>query len=580
MEPQVVETFWSRLQHSGLLNASQLATASRQLAASGVKSDAEAARHLVSAGRLTQFQADRLLDGRSRGFFFDQYKIIDLLGVGGMGWVYQAEDTATGELVALKVLQDQLKQDAGLLARFHQEARVGLRLNDPHIVRTYAVGSAGGLPYLIMEFVHGPSLLELLNRQRRLPWPQACEIARQAALGLEHAHRAGLVHRDVKPQNLLIDETGRVRLLDFGLSMIREGETGDEFSMAMIFGHECVGTAEFSAPEQADNSLTVDARADVYGLGGTLFAALTGRLPFEAKTPTAMLAAHRETPPHSVREFVPSIPQGVADIVTRMLAKDPAQRYATAGEAAAALAIWAESTPIQFNFEEILAERKKHALQRLAQMPKSRPTAPSLATSTARPGTVSSVAKPTKSSPTGFSTSGAPSASPSTLADQSPSAIPRPPVVVRRRSDKPNRDDAEAIASQAALRPLDGGEPLPLRHDRLVVGRRDDCDVQLADPTVSSRHCELQFDGEGWWIRDLESRNGVSVNGVTTKCLALELGDVVQIGSHLRFRLESTRPASGSAFFGQFIRVAALGASLLLISLLLAGLWWQLLGHH
>src|SRR5262249_11213193 len=155
-------------------------------------------------------------------FFFDRFKLLDLFGLGGMGWVYHAVDTDSGEDVAIKVLRDDLKHDAGMLARFHQEARVGLKLIHPQIVRTLSTGSAGGLPYVSMEFVPGPNLLELLIQSGRLPWPLVCEIGRQTAFGLQYAHEHGVVHRDVKPQNLLIDADGHVRLLDFGLSMMEE----------------------------------------------------------------------------------------------------------------------------------------------------------------------------------------------------------------------------------------------------------------------------------------------------------------------------------------------------------------------
>src|SRR4051812_40682989 len=170
------EEFWAALVGSGLLSGKQLAILKDSLLSRGVPAT-ELSRHLVECGWLSQFQANRLLEGRSRGFFFDQYKVVDLLGLGGMGWVYRAVDSNTGEEVALKVMRDDLKHDPGMLARFQQEARVGLRLNHPNIVRTKSIGSAGGLPYVIMEFVPGPNLLELLGQCRRLPWPQACEFA-------------------------------------------------------------------------------------------------------------------------------------------------------------------------------------------------------------------------------------------------------------------------------------------------------------------------------------------------------------------------------------------------------------------
>lgn len=580
MEPQVLESFWNQLAQSGLLPDGQLTALRRERALVDAASDRDLARRLVQRGLLTPYQADRLLEGRSRGFFYDEFKIIDILGVGGMGWVYQAEDTTSGEIVALKVLQDQLKHDQGLHARFLQEARVGLKLHHPNIVRTDRLGWAGGLPYMVMEFVHGPSLLELLMRRGPLPWAQACEFARQAALGLDYAHRNGLVHRDVKPQNLLIDETGHVRLLDFGLSMLREGETGDEFSMAMIFGHESVGTVEFSAPEQSEDSLKADARSDVYSLGGTLFMALTAKTPFQASTAVDMLRAHRRETPKSVREYVPEIPEDVAAIVARMLAKDPARRFATAADAAAALAPYSQPGPVAFDFERILNQRKKQAQQKLAQIQKSRPRAPSLTSSTARPGSISSIAS-ANTTPmavanreSGLSASAASldAATMSSSATQSPAGGEAAGAAFRR-AGKP-------IESSTFLTSLDTHRTHLLRQDQIVIGRRDDCDLPLRESTVSGRHCELRFDGFHWWITDLGSRNGTLVNGVPVKQQELRVGDILQIGNVLKFRLDDARSdAVTSPTANQPPRAAVLlGLVLLVAALAAAGLWWLFAG--
>jgi serine/threonine-protein kinase len=574
MEPQVAEVFWNQLAQSGLLSPTQLAEAERVCAKVGASTELQTARCLVKRGLLTSYQADRLLEGRSRGFFYDQYKIIDILGVGGMGWVYQAEDTATGQVVALKVLQDQLKHDQGLHARFVQEARVGLKLHHPNIVRTDLLGSAGGLPYMVMEFVHGPSLLELMQRRGALPWPQACEFARQAALGLDYAHHIGLVHRDVKPQNLLVDETGRVKLLDFGLSMLREGETGDEFSMAMIFGHESVGTVEFSSPEQAADSLSVDARSDIYSLGGTLFMALTTRVPFEAKSAGEMLRMHKTEPPRSVRELVPDIPEGVAAIVTRMLAKRPEDRYATAADVAQALAVFAQPGPVSFDFQKILAIRKKQAQQKLAQLSKSRTSA--LASSTTRPGRVSSVASANTVPMPSSSKSGVRSGSSPALADASPMGSSPATVPAGERKDAGPRRTGQPIESTARLTSLDTNRSYLLQQDQIVVGRRDDADLPLREPTVSSRHCELRFDGFHWWVTDLGSRNGTLVNGAPVSQQQLRIGDVIQIGSLLRFRLDDPSrepPPTKSSAASQRL-VLAVTTAVVVIAVATLAAWW------
>ena len=187
-----LDVFWKQVADSGLMDVQQVSSVARSLDAESLSTDAAAARKLVDLGFLTRFQADRLLEGKSRGFFFDQYKVLDLVGVGGMGWVYRANDRKTGQEAALKVLLDQFKNDQGMVVRFEQEARAGLKFDHPNLVRTFGHGTAGGLPYIAMEYMQGASLLELLRlRERsRLPYAQACEIARQAAAGLQHMHQA------------------------------------------------------------------------------------------------------------------------------------------------------------------------------------------------------------------------------------------------------------------------------------------------------------------------------------------------------------------------------------------------------
>ncbi|MEK6262324.1 MAG: FHA domain-containing serine/threonine-protein kinase [Planctomycetota bacterium] len=575
--PLVADSFWKHLAESGLLAAPQLAAVKRELVASGVTSDADAAQGLIRRGVLTQYQADRLLEGRSRGFFFDEYKLLDLLGVGGMGWVYQAANSLTGETVALKVLLEQFKHDRGMLARFQQEARAGLRLNHPNIVRTHKLGTAGGSHYMIMDLVAGPSLLEVLLRKKKLPWGQACDFARQAALGLHHAHQAGLVHRDVKPQNLLIESSGQVKLLDFGLAMILEGETGEEFSMAMIFGHESVGTAAYMAPEQAEDSLSVDARSDVYSLGCTLFAALTGDTPFPERSVTDLQKSHRARAPRSVRDLAPSIPDGVANVVAKMLAKDRDDRFATAAEAAEALAEWSQPGPITFDFAAILTQRQKHAQERLAEYLKSRPKGSGSASSTARPSAVSSVVKLAPTIKARFDAKGRPLRP---AADQETGGSHSVSSSLLQEMSNPTsygqRPTSKIEASGAVLVPIVGDRFVPLTQDRVIIGRNEDCTVQLTDNAVSGRHCELHFDGSRWWITDLGSRNGTRVNGSIVKQRPLRPGDEIMIGSNLKYRLDCADARSTKKVSRSYKRLLQIGLSVVATAAVVAGLaWWN-----
>lgn len=566
--------FWTQLSRSGLLPADRIASIARDLEKRGVSEDLAAARLLVRHGLLTQYQADRLLEGRSRGFFFDQYKVLDLLGAGGMGWVYRAADTTTNEVVALKVLLDRHKEDRGMLARFQQEARAGLVLHHPNIVRTRATSSAGGMLYMILEFVEGPSLLELLLRERRLSWGLACDFARQAALGLHHAHQAGWVHRDVKPQNLLVDHSGSVKVLDFGLAMKREGEGGDEFSIAMIFGHECIGTPAFMAPEQSMDSLTADARSDVYGLGCTLFAALTGDLVFSLKNPHDVVRAHQTQSPRTVRELVPEIPQEVSDIVSKMLEKDPDDRFQTAADAAKALARFSKPAAVEFDFQNILAERTKNAMDRVAELHKSRPVASGAASSTTRLSKISSVAQSSGELP---SFGGGKSLRGQHSATTGPSAGRSPVNIVNRQV----ATDGEASGTWFAqwsrvLIPEGGGQAIPLIRHQIIIGRNEDCDLQIVDGSVSGRHCELSFDGTSWWVTDLQSRNGTRVNGKPILRRQIVDQDVIGIGITVRLRLEEHHAPGEQPASEQKPRSAAVVMLVSSVAIFLTVIAWAL----
>ncbi|HEY0983116.1 protein kinase domain-containing protein [Schlesneria sp.] len=575
---QAVESFWLQLTKSRLLTPQEVKAVADELAGEGVDTDALAAKKLVQRGLITRYQADRLLEGRSRGFFFDDYKLLDLLGIGGMGWVYRAQSVSTGQTFALKVLLDQLKQDRGLLARFEQEVRAGQRFKHENIVRTYESGNAGGLPYMIMEFVEGPSLLELLRmRERsRLPWQQACDIARQAANGLHHVHRAGFVHRDIKPQNLLVDHNGLTKILDFGLSMKKDGEDGDEFSMAMIFGHECVGTAAYTSPEQALDSLTADARSDIYSLGCTLFASLTGDTPFPYSRTSEVLKGHQSVIPRHVSDMVPAIPREVGDLVAKMLAKNPADRFASAAEVAHALAPFSKTLPVEFNFSRILAERNRGAEEKLAELQKRQRSASGAASSTAKLTAGSSVASSTTAALPQEANPSAP-AGPSVIRRGGFRFEKPPSITMKQKIESVAHSDAssmKAINSGMVLQPFTGGAAIPLVKDPFVIGRRGDCDLQIQDNAVSGRHCELRFDGTAWTLIDLNSRNGTRVNGALIQEHRLKLGDKIIVGPSLALRY--THPAKESAArWATRVRVGLLVVLGLagLAGLVAAGLW-------
>jgi hypothetical protein len=261
------------------------------------------------------------------------YEILGKLGKGGMGAVYRARHIELGRVVALKVLPvDQM--DEVRVARFRKEVRAIGQLDHPNIVVAYDAGVAHGVHFLVMELVDGQDLARVIERHIRLCPADACEAVRQAAVALQHAFERGLVHRDVKPNNLMLDRDGRVRLLDLGLARV----TGEAAGDALTAQGMVIGTADYLAPEQWDRPHAADTRADVYGLGCTLYHALVGRPPFgEHRTLPRKMAAHLNDPPSSIESFCRDVPPGLGAVLARMLAKDPNKRYTTPGDAAAAL---------------------------------------------------------------------------------------------------------------------------------------------------------------------------------------------------------------------------------------------------
>jgi predicted Ser/Thr protein kinase len=268
-----------------------------------------------------------------------RYRVLRLLGQGGMGAVYLAEHRVMQRLVALKVIKQVYTADPAAVERFQREARAAAQLQHPNIVTAHDADQAGETHFLIMEHVEGVSLARLVKEKGPLPVVQACDDARQAALGLQHAHARGLVHRDVKPDNLMLTADGTVKVLDFGLAALTAERRAD--GVTLTSANVLMGTPDYMAPEQAEDARAADTRADVYSLGCTLFHLLTGRIPYPATTGLAKVLAHREKPVPSARELRPEVPPELDAVVARMLAKSPADRYQTPGEAAEALAPFA-----------------------------------------------------------------------------------------------------------------------------------------------------------------------------------------------------------------------------------------------
>jgi serine/threonine protein kinase len=301
------------------------------------------ADRLVDGGLVTRFQADQLLKGKFRGFSIGKYRVLDRLGAGGMGQVFLCEHPHLRRRAAVKVLPTDRAGDPALLGRFIREARAAAALDHPNIVRAFDVDEDRGLNYLVMEYVDGIDLYQLVKRDGPLPVEKACEYMRQGALGLQHAHESGLIHRDIKPSNFLVDKVGVVKLLDLGLA--RFAEEGPDHLTQRYDNNNVLGTADYVAPEQTRDSHEVDQRCDIYALGGTLYFLLSGLAPFPDGSPADKMIAHRMRKPIPVRQYRPDVPPGLALVLEKMMAKNPDERYASAADVAAALAPWLPNPP-------------------------------------------------------------------------------------------------------------------------------------------------------------------------------------------------------------------------------------------
>ncbi len=285
-----------------------------------------------------------------------KYRILDVLGSGGMGTVYRARHLLMERDVALKVVNRALVDSPTLVERFRREVKSAARLDHPHIVRAFDADQAGESHFLVMEYVPGISLARLVAEKGPLPVAEACEYARQAALALQHASEQGMVHRDIKPQNLMRTPAGQIKILDFGLARLSNEvaatapaspEEGGSAGGSLTQVGAVMGTPDYIAPEQVRDAHAADIRADVYSLGCTLYHLLAGQPPFPDGTSLDKVLAHAERTPRPLQELRPEVPAKVAAVVARMMAKAPRDRYQTPSEAAAALAPFAGSAPVR-----------------------------------------------------------------------------------------------------------------------------------------------------------------------------------------------------------------------------------------
>lgn len=333
------EGFLKTVLKSGLLDRGQLQEALRDVDKSRRDDPRALAEHLVRKGKLSRFQAGKILRGRGKGLILASYQVLSPIGRGGMSTVYLARDDRSGELVALKMLPpSRWRKEERLLARFQREMELSRRVAHPHLAWTYESGFCLGVYYIAMEYIPGKNLSKVVAENGPLKVPRAARLMAEVASGLEHAHNQGLIHRDLKPSNIMITPNDHAKVLDLGLALME----GEEAEQSVIGGQGyIVGTMDYIAPEQTTDATGVDGRADIYSLGCTLYFALTGQPPFPGGSGRDKVRRHRQEEPRPLRELAPDVPAGFAQLLERMMAKDPAQRPPSAVAVEEELRSWA-----------------------------------------------------------------------------------------------------------------------------------------------------------------------------------------------------------------------------------------------
>lgn len=295
----------------------------------------ELAKELVRKKKLTRFQAEEAYKGKAASLVLGNYVLIERIGAGGMGQVFRARHRRMNRLVAVKLLPSAMTKDKAAIARFEREVRAAAKIIHPNIVAAYDADQANGAHFLVMELVEGSDLSALVKKQGAISHDKAVGYIVQAAKGLEAAHAAGIVHRDIKPANLLLDTSGMVKILDMGLARLGND---DGVSQAELTSTGMVmGTIDYMSPEQAMNTKSADARADIYALGCSLYFLLTGRAAYDGDSLMAKLIAHREFPIPSLRDVCPDAPEQLDAVFQKMIAKTTEDRFQSMTEVIAAL---------------------------------------------------------------------------------------------------------------------------------------------------------------------------------------------------------------------------------------------------
>jgi serine/threonine protein kinase len=340
IEPPSVESFLKNVLRSGVLDRKQLQDALRRLPLDQRRDPEAVADHLIDSGKLSRFQAGKLLRGMAVGLVLGPFHVLAPIGRGGMGTVYLARDSRSDLLVALKVLPPKRAREEGrVLCRFRREMEMCRRVAHPHLAWAYDVGVCQGVYYIALEYIPGKSLYRLVIDEGPLEVSRAARLFAEVASALDHAHNQGLIHRDLKPSNVIITPHDHAKVLDLGLALV-QGEAPTDREIVGGRGY-VVGTMDYIAPEQTENAARVDPRSDVYSLGCTLYFALTGQPPFPGGSAKEKIQRHCTEEPTPVPQKNPAVPPAFIGLLRRMMAKNPEQRYASAAEVQQALEAYA-----------------------------------------------------------------------------------------------------------------------------------------------------------------------------------------------------------------------------------------------
>ena len=327
--PRTVDDFLHTAVSSGLISVDEFNEFLDKLPSHERPTDAdEAAEQFVAHKRLTPYQADMLVLGKTRGLVMGTYEILEKIGEGGMGVVFRAKHNRMKRIVAVKILPPSISQNVDSIRRFHREVEVAGKLDHPNIAAAYDANEADGIHFLVMEYIDGPNLSTYVRQAGPLPIAVAAHLITQTARGLAYAHDQGIVHRDIKPGNLLLTSQGVLKIMDMGLAVPSlEPSSGNQSDITN--SGRVMGTVDYMAPEQAVNAKNVDQRADIYSLGCTLYYLLTGHAPAPEGTITQKLLWHQNEEMPDLRTKAPGIPDSLAKVFHQMVAKAPGRRQQT-----------------------------------------------------------------------------------------------------------------------------------------------------------------------------------------------------------------------------------------------------------